>query len=59
MENSKLMTWYNNQLERDKIELEVDKKKIIQQIKSIKKNDLINKQKPISIWKRIIKVLGF
>lgn len=59
MENSKLITWYNNQLEKDKIELELDKKKIIQQIKLIKKNDLINKQKPISIWKRIIKVLGF
>ena len=59
MENSKLMIWYNNQLEKDKFELELDKQKIIQQIKSIKKDDLIHKQKPISIWKRIAKVLGF
>lgn len=59
MENSKLMTWYNNQLEKDKVELETEKQKIIKQIKLIKKEDLVYKQKPISIWKRIIKVLGF
>jgi hypothetical protein len=59
MENSKLMTWYNNQIEKDKIELEFEKQKIIQQLKLVKKEELIHKQKPISIWNRIIKVLGF
>lgn len=59
MENSKLMTWYSNQLEKDKVELESEKQKIINQIKLIKKEDLVHKQKPISIWGRIIKVLGF
>ncbi len=59
MENSKLMTWYNNQIEKDKIELEQDKQKIIRQLKLTKKENLIHKQKPMSIWKRIIKVLGF
>jgi hypothetical protein len=59
MENSKLMTWYNNQLEKDKFELEFGKQKIVQQIKSFKKDDLIHIQKPISLWKRIAKVLGF
>lgn len=59
MENSKLMMWYSNQLEKDKVELEIEKQKIIKQIKSIKKEDLVHKQKPISIWKRIIRVLGF
>lgn len=59
MENSKLMMWYSNQLEKDKVELEIEKQKIIKQIKLIKKEDLVHKQKPISIWKRIIRVLGF
>ncbi len=53
------MTWYNNQIEKDKIELEFEKQKIIQQLKLVKKEELIHKQKPISIWNRIIKVLGF
>jgi len=53
------MMWYSNQLEKDKVELEIEKQKIIKQIKSIKKEDLVHKQKPISIWKRIIRVLGF
>jgi len=53
------MTWYNNQLEKDKFELEFGKQKIVQQIKSFKKDDLIHIQKPISLWKRIAKVLGF
>jgi hypothetical protein len=53
------MTWYNNQIEKDKIELEQDKQKIIRQLKLTKKENLIHKQKPMSIWKRIIKVLGF
>lgn len=59
MEDSKLIAWYNNQLERDKIELRLEKQKFIDEIKSIKKEDLIHKQKPISIWKRLVKVLGF
>lgn len=53
---SKLQSWLNNEIERDNKDLEVDKKKLINQIKAIKKEELFKKEK-LSIWQRIKKVL--
>ena len=50
--------WLNNDLEKDKIEVERNKSKFINQIKQLKKEDIIkvNVEK-MTLWKRIKKVL--
>jgi hypothetical protein len=50
--------WLNNELEKDKIEVERNKSKFINQIKRLKKEDIVkvNVEK-MTLWKRIKKVL--
>ena len=50
--------WLNNELEKDRIEVERDKNKYINQIKQLKKEDIVkvNVEK-LTLWKRIKKVL--
>jgi len=50
--------WLNNELEKDRIEVERNKSKFIDQIKQLKKEDIvkINVEK-MTLWKRIKKVL--
>jgi uncharacterized protein YjhX (UPF0386 family) len=50
--------WLNNELEKDRIEVERDKSKFINQIKQLKKEDIVkvNVEK-MTLWKRIKKVL--
>ena len=50
--------WLNNELEKDRIEVERNKSKLINQIKQLKKEDIVkvNVEK-MTLWKRIKKVL--
>jgi hypothetical protein len=50
--------WLNNELEKDRIEVEREKSKFINQIKQLKKEDIVkvNVEK-MTLWKRIKKVL--
>ncbi len=50
--------WLNNELEKDTIEVERNKSKFINQIKQLKKEDIVkvNVEK-MTLWKRIKKVL--
>jgi len=50
--------WLNNELEKDRIEVERNKSKFIDQIKQLKKEDIVkvNVEK-MTLWKRIKKVL--
>ena len=50
--------WLNNELEKDRLEFERDKNKYINQIKQLKKEDIVkvNVEK-LTLWKRIKKVL--
>lgn len=50
--------WLNKELEKDRIEVERDKSKFINQIKQLKKEDIVkvNVEK-MTLWKRIKKVL--
>ena len=50
--------WLNNELEKDKLEVERNKSKFINQIKQLKKEDIVkvNVEK-MTLWKRIKKVL--
>jgi len=47
----------NNEIEKDKVELEKEKKEFIESMKGIKKEDIITQEQKISLWKRIRKVL--
>lgn len=58
MSKIKLQKWLENEIEKDNIELELEKKKIIENIKSIKKEDIFKtKKEKQSLWMRIKKVL--
>jgi len=59
MSNQKILDWYQKEIEKDKIEIDNNKKKIISSIKSVDKEKIFeNKVKKISLWRRIMKVLG-
>ena len=52
--------WLNNELEKDRIEVERNKSKFIDQIKQLKKEDIVKDKvnvEKMTIWKRIKKVL--
>jgi|LakMenE18May11ns_1017448.scaffolds.fasta_scaffold9947355_6 hypothetical protein len=56
MNKEKLQRWLDNEFEKDKKELENDKKKFIENLKKIKKEEIF-KTKKLSLWQRIKKVL--
>jgi len=56
-QEEKLQTWLQNESEKDSNDLEKQKKILIEQIKKLKKEDLIPKNNKLTIWERIKKVL--
>lgn len=52
-----MVDWLNSELEKDKIELDKEKKDLINSLKSIKKEEVLPKQEKPSLWKKIKKVL--
>jgi hypothetical protein len=44
-------------MNKDKLELEQEKLKFIEEIKKVKKEDLLPKKQKLSIWQRLKKVL--
>ena len=58
MENLRQIEWLNKEKQKDNLELEQQKRMLINDIKKHKKEDIIpKKQKPLSIWQRLKKVL--
>ena len=55
----KLMDWLKSSMEQDKNEVIKYKNDIINDIKRLKKDDIIPIPKKLSIWKKILKVLNF
>lgn len=56
-----IQDWYNNEIEKDKLEIEVEKKQFIDEIKKIKKEEIFpkpKKEEKLTIWKRVKKTLG-
>ena len=49
--------WLKSEIEKDNKELENEKKRIIDSLKQIKKDDIIPTKEELSLWKRIKKVL--
>jgi len=58
-EKEQHLEWLKNEIEKDTIDLENEKIRIVEQIKKFKKEEIIKpkEQTKISIWKRIKKVL--
>lgn len=59
MENSKLTQWYDLQRAKDEFELKVSKERLIKEIKKLKKDEIIKKEKALTIWERLKRVMGF
>lgn len=59
--SSKALEWFQNELTKDKIDLDKGKSDLINQIKKLKKEEILPKMpqtlEKISLWKRIKKVL--
>ena len=54
----KQIDWLEREMGKDEIELEREKNKLIEQIKRLKKEDIMPpKPKKLTIWQRIKKVL--
>lgn len=58
-EKEQHLEWLKNEIEKDAIDLENEKKKLIEQIKNLKKEEIVKpkEQNKITIWKKIKKVL--
>lgn len=56
-QTEKELNWLRNEIEKDKVELEKEKKEFIDSIKNAKKEDIIQKEDKLTLWKRIKQVL--
>lgn len=54
-----MQQWLNNEIEKDQVDLESEKKRFIKQIKMIKKEDIIQQKEEVklTLWQKIKKVL--
>ena len=58
-ENQRLLDWLNKQKRKDQAEIDISKKKYIEEIKNFKKENLIKIPKKLSLWQRIkVLILG-
>jgi hypothetical protein len=49
--------WLRSEIEKDKIELEREKQKMVNSIKELNKEDIIKPTPKLTIWQKIKKVL--
>jgi hypothetical protein len=59
MENQKLIQYLERSLKNDKAEIENHKKKMIEELQGLTKEDLIPKPEKLTLWQRIKKTLNF
>lgn len=55
--NQQLMNWFNSEKLKDQKELDVNKQKLIADIKKLNKEDLFTKPKKITLWQKIKVIL--
>jgi hypothetical protein len=55
----RIVNWYKRSLKTDERELEQSKKYLIEEIKSLTKQDLFSKPEKLTLWKKIKKMLNF
>jgi hypothetical protein len=49
--------WLKNEIEKDKYELDQQKKQLIESLKGFKKEDIITPVKKLTLWQKIKKVI--
>jgi hypothetical protein len=49
--------WLKSEFEKDKTELEKEKRRIAESLKNFKKEDIVKPEEKLTIWKRIKKVM--
>lgn len=55
---SKQLDWYNNELVKDRLELDKEKNDFINEIKQLKKEDIIiSKPKKLTFWQKLKKII--
>lgn len=54
---SRQLDWYNNEITKDQIELKKEKFDFINQIKKIKKEDIIKPNKKLTFWQKLKKII--
>lgn len=54
---SQQLSWLERERNKDKLELDKEKNQLINEIKKFKKEDILPKQKKLTLWQRIKKVL--
>ncbi len=59
MENQKLIQYLERSLKNDKAEIDNHKKKMIEELQGLTKEDLIPKPEKLTLWQRIKKTLNF
>jgi F0F1-type ATP synthase membrane subunit b/b' len=59
MESQKLVKYLERSLKNDKKEIETHKKKVIEELQGLKKDDVIPKPEQLTLWQRIKKTLNF
>jgi hypothetical protein len=59
MESQKLVKYLERSLKNDKKEIETHKKKVIEELQGLTKDDVIPKPKKLTLWQRIKKTLNF
>jgi len=59
MKNQQLLDWLKSEQQKDSKEIDAYKQKILKDLKSFKKEELVPKPKKITLWQRIkILLLG-
>lgn len=57
-EKEKNLQWLKNEIQRDEKEILKDKDKFIEELKKLKKEDLVKPKPKLTTWKKIMKILG-
>ena len=55
--NQRLLSWLESEKKKDDITERVYKEKIIQEVKSLKKENIFKKKEKLTIWQRIKRTL--
>ena len=56
MNQERILNWLEKEKQKDKIDVESEKNKIIKDIKKISKDEIFSKPKKLSLWKRILRL---
>ena len=51
------ITWLKSEIEKDKMDLEKEKKRFIESIKELEVNQIVETKKKLTLWEKIKKVI--